>query len=158
MILLPSSTMLTFSLIDESWVNNGWKVHQELLLSVIFLLSRFSKFNLLVFFRPFLTKISLSVLVLFLSVGSMFLDKICWSGALHDRFLNILWQEKSFIRANVFWNFILNSVIAKRDKSERLFSKTWDTGRKLKVHKTFLRNKFAKCQYEVNTFGFASIF
>ena len=77
MILLPSSTMLTFSLIDESWVNNGWKVHEELLLSVIFLLSRFSKFNLLVFFRPFLTKISLSVLVLFLSVGSMFLDKIC---------------------------------------------------------------------------------
>ena len=69
--------MLTFSLIDEYWVNNGWKVHQELLLSVIFLLSRFSKFNLLVFFRPFLTKISLSVLVPFLSVGSMFLDKIC---------------------------------------------------------------------------------
>ena len=70
----------TFTIINEvnfltyeSWVNNGRTVHKELLLSVIFLLPGFPKFNLLVFFKLFLTKISLSVLVLFLSDGLMFL-------------------------------------------------------------------------------------
>ena len=72
--LLHDTFTIINEVIDESWVNNGRTVHKELLLSVIFLLSRFSKFNLLVFFKCYLTKISLSVLVLFLSDGLMFLE------------------------------------------------------------------------------------
>ena len=41
--ILPSSTRLIFSSLDEFWVNNGRKVFQKLLLSIILLAWRFSK-------------------------------------------------------------------------------------------------------------------
>ena len=42
-IVLPSSTRFILSPFDEFLVNNGWTVLEKLLLSVIFLVSRFSK-------------------------------------------------------------------------------------------------------------------
>ena len=41
--ILPWSTRLSFSPLDEFWVNNGRKVFQKLLLSIILLAWRFSK-------------------------------------------------------------------------------------------------------------------
>ena len=41
--ILPSSTRLIFSPLDEFWINNGRKVFQKLLLSIILLAWRFSK-------------------------------------------------------------------------------------------------------------------
>ena len=41
--ILPSSTRLIFAPLDEFWVNNGRKVFQKLLLSIILLAWRFSK-------------------------------------------------------------------------------------------------------------------
>ena len=42
-MVLPSSARLTFLPFDEFWANNGKAVLQKLLLSVTFIVSRFSK-------------------------------------------------------------------------------------------------------------------
>ena len=66
-VVLSSSTKLIFSLFDEFWLNNGRIVLSRNFFCVKIIRIRFARV-----FQEFFTQVSLGVVILFVSIGSMF--------------------------------------------------------------------------------------